>query len=128
MAPLLIAGPAATGRAFSDIRTAPHYLHALDQANERKLAVEGEIAALCRNGLSVPCLKRCKQLYRRVSCLQDVRGRGLYADLFPYAFKATSTRSGKSGEWRTRAPVRAATALLTAGPTRGVAICPAPVG
>jgi hypothetical protein len=58
----------------------------------------------------------------------ELGGRGAVYDSFRYAFKATSTRSGRSGEWRTRAPVRAATALLTAGPTRGVAICPAPVG
>jgi hypothetical protein len=45
-----------------------------------------------------------------------------------YAFIAASTRSGSNGECLTRAPVSAATALLRAGPTNGVAICPTPVG
>src|ERR1700738_3366901 len=45
-----------------------------------------------------------------------------------YAFITASTRSGNNGECLTRAPVSAATALLRAGPTNGVAICPTPVG
>jgi hypothetical protein len=41
---------------------------------------------------------------------------------------AASTRSGRKGVWRTRAPLAAKTALAMAGATTGVAIWPAPVG
>src|SRR5882672_2400110 len=54
--------------------------------------------------------------------------------ILPCALKASvqaiaaSTRPGRKGVWRTRAPLAAKTALAMAGATTGVAIWPAPVG